>query len=65
MNHFCCSIYNILHNTHSVFFFANQGILEIIQNIETQFGQKTYLFYPSYVAKNYRGNTGRHNFNHC
>ena len=52
MNHFCCSIDNILHNTHSVSFLQiDQSILEIIQNIATQFGQKTYLFYPPYVAK--------------
>ena len=52
---FFCSTDNILHNTRSVFFFANLSILEIIQNIEAQFDQKPIYFihhtWPKTIAE--------------
>ena len=67
---FCCSIVNILYNTLSIFFYQIKVFWESpMQNIGTQFSfpmsRKSYLFYLSYVATNYRGNIDRLNFNHC
>ena len=67
MNHFVVHlIVNILHNTNSISFFQIEVFWKSPRTLlSVPISKKHNLFYPFYVATNNRGNTDRHNFNHC
>ena len=55
---FCCWIVNILHNTQSISFFQIKVFCKSPKtqelNFQFQYRKENRLFYPDYVATNYR-----------